>query len=235
MLSRSRIVILAATLVLATSTGFAAMGWSAPEEEGEQRVERVKVKLLLDQEGEPDRIELDDLGTMAVGETRSYSTSSGQPVLVTRDEEGWELDLDGKKIRVGEHGAGEGDVFVHRMKKFELGEAGDGRTMVWVSGDEGEDHDVRIVRRIGPGGGHAFAFGPHGGVHPGLGPEGMIERRRENDKFRTLVAATQALVLEAIRESAPRLRWIEEGPGEDGEKVLVLDVESDVRVDDEER
>lgn len=231
MLSRSRIVILAATLVLATSTGFAAMGWSAPEEEGEQRVERVKVKLLLDQEGEPDRIELDDLGTMAVGETRSYSTSSGQPVLVTRDEEGWELDLDGKKIRVGEHGAGEGDVFVHRMKKFELGEAGDGRTMVWVSGDEGEDHGVRIVRKVGPGGAHGFAYGPHG-HHGMMGHEAMIERLKENEKFMTLDAATQELVLEAIRESSPKLRWIEEGQGGDGDKVLVLEVENETELRD---
>lgn len=231
MLSRSRIVILAATLVLATSTGFAAMAWSAPEEEGGRQVERVKVKLLLDQEGEPDRIELDDLGTLAVGETRSYSTSSGKPILVTRDEEGWELDLDGKKIRVGEHGAGEGDVFVHRMKKFELGEEGDGRTMVWVSGDESEDRDVRIVRKVGPGGAHAFAHGPHG--HPRMmGHEAMIERLQENEKFMTLDAATQELVLEAIRESSPKLHWIEEGQGEDGDKVLVLEVENETELRD---
>jgi hypothetical protein len=236
MVSRIRILVGGVLLALAASGAFAALAWSAPDGSGDaQQVERVKVKLMLDQEGEPDRLELDDLGDMAVGETRSYSTAAGKSVLVTRDEQGWELDLDGKKIRVGEHGAGEGDVFVHRMKKFELGEDGEMKSMVFISGDDAEDGDVRIVREIGPHGAHAFAFGPHGQVHPGLGPEGMIDRLKENEKFQSLDAATQDLVIQAIRESAPKLRWIDEGMGEDGGKVIVLDVEKEVHADDDKR
>lgn len=223
---KSRILLGLAALAIAASTALAA---SALAEE--QRVERVKVKLVLDDEGDPDRIELDDLGEMELGETRSYTTDSGKSVLVTRDEEGWELDIDGKKLRVGDHSAGEGDVFVHRMKKFELGEDGEMKSMVFITGDDADEHDVRIMRQIGPGGAHAFTFGPHG-VHPGFGPEGMIERLRENEKFQSLDAATQELVLEAIRESAPRLRWLEEElEGGEGRKVIVLDVEEEIEED----
>jgi len=216
---KSRTLIGVAVLAIAASTAFAA---AALADEG--RVERVKVKLVLDQEGEPDRIELDDLGEMEIGETRSYTTSSGKSVVATRDDEGWELDIDGEKLRVGAHSAGESDVFVHRMKKFELGEDGDMKTMVFLSGDEAEDGDVRIVREVGPGGAHGFAFGPHGHrMH--LGHEAMIERLKENAKFLSLDAATQALVLEAIGESAPKLEWIDEGDGEGGKRVMLLEVE----------
>jgi len=220
---KPRILIGLAALAIAASTAFAAAALAE-----EERVERVKVNLVLDDEGASDRIAIDDLAEMEIGETRTYTSDSGKTVLVTRDEEGWELDIDGKKIRVGDHSAGDGDVFVHRMKKFELGEDGQVKSMVFLSGDDAEKGDVHIVREIGPGGAHAFAFGPHG-VHPGLGVEGTIERLKENAKFQSLDAATQQLVLEALRESAPKLRWIQEGDeGSDGKRVIVLDVEEEV-------
>src|SRR5262245_63336629 len=74
---------------------------------GEKRTHEMKV--VFDN-GHGDQVEIDDLAELQVGESRSYPTESGKTVIVTRDEQGYELDLDGKTMRIGEldhPGAGE--------------------------------------------------------------------------------------------------------------------------------
>ena len=70
-------------------------------------VRRSQIKLVLDHEGSAERLELANLHEMAVGESRSLATETGTPVIVTRDEQGFEVDLDGKKIRLMDHFSGE--------------------------------------------------------------------------------------------------------------------------------
>lgn len=74
---------------------------SAPE------VRRSQIQLVLDHDGSAERLELANLHEMAVGESRSLATANGTPVVVTRDEQGFEIDLDGKKIRLMDHFSGE--------------------------------------------------------------------------------------------------------------------------------
>ena len=45
---------------------------------------RTKLRLMLDRDGTPDQLVVEDLGTMEVGESRSFSTEAGKPVTVTR-------------------------------------------------------------------------------------------------------------------------------------------------------
>ncbi len=217
----------AAAGLLLAATGAAA----AVASEGSADAERTSLRLILDREGAPDRLNVDDLGDLAVGESRSYTTESGKSVIVTRDEEGLELDVDGKKIRVVDGTPGDGDVMTWREHRVELdGQPSAAGHQVFVhSGGEGEP--VRIVRRVGPGGAHAFAFGPDGAMPPFVPVEHLIERLEDNAKFQGLDAATRATVLEALRESAPMPFQVKlDGdlpPGIPGERAIVLHLRED--------
>ncbi len=88
-----------------------------------------------------------------------------------------------------------------------------------VRNGDGGPGKVRVVRRIGPGDGHAYAFTSGDGdvPMPLVGVEGLIGRLEKNEKFAGLDDATRATVLEAIRESAPKPLWVEKsGSGESG-------------------
>lgn len=214
----------ALAIVLLGGVAYAAAGAVDPGDEP-----RTKLRLILDRDGAKDRLKVDDLSELAVGESRSYATEGGRTVVATRDAEGIELDLEGRKIRVhdGAKIGGDGDVVGWRARRIEVeDEAGDGKTMVVMSSDHEAEGDVRIVRRVGGGGGHAFVFGdgPHGLP---FGVEATIGRLEANARFQGLDAATRATVLEALRESAPRPMVERLGePGElgPGERVIVLDV-----------
>jgi hypothetical protein len=187
---------------------------------------RTQLRLKLDRDGSHDQLVVDDLGAMAVGESRSFSTEAGKPVTVTRDEQGWDLDVDGRKLRVGDGGA-PGEEMVWKTRRVAVeGEEGEAKSVVVLTEETDADGPVRIVRRVGPGGEHAHAFA-FGGAPLGLS-ELLIARLEKNDKFLALDAATRATVLEAIRESAPgpRAVFVGEGgeEGEPGDRVIVLDL-----------
>jgi len=221
-----------ALALAAVAAAALAAGTLVADDAGEGRT---KLRLMLDRDGTPDQLVVDDLATMEVGESRSFDTEAGKPVTVTRDEEGWDLDVDGKKLRVGDLG-GPGDGMVWKTRRVAVeGEEGEASSVVVLTEETDADGPVRIVRRVGPGGehGHAFAFG---GAPRGLS-ELLITRLEKNDKFLALDEATRATVLEAIRESAPGPRAMFVGePGEGGEpgdRVIVLDI-SEKHVDEGE-
>jgi len=185
-----------------------------------------KLVLRLDRDGDVDRLKVEDIGRMAVGETRSFTTEAGKPVAVTRDDEGWEVEVDGRKVRVeAPPEPGAGDVHVARRMHVVDG-AGKEKTMVFVTSESAAgDGQVRVIRRVGPGGEHAFAF--HHGEGGAPLAERWIERLESNEKFRGLDAATRAVVLEALRESSPLPDWVDKGAGATDERVIVLDLEED--------
>ena len=216
-----------AALAVALLGGGALWAASAAGDAGVE--EKTRVRLILDRDGAGDRIAIDDLGELAIGESRTYTTDGGQAVVATRDEKGYELDVDGKKMRI--RAPGEGGEFDWHAKQVELeAGAGDGKTMVFVTSDHETSDGVRIVRRGGPGGAHAFAFGA---PMPLLAVEATIERLEANEKFRSLDAATRATVLEALRESMPKPLVGElDGEGGHAERVIVFDVREEGGKDD---
>lgn len=175
----------------ATATGVDA--GNAPQ------VRHSRIKLVLDHGGAAEQIELVDLHEMAVGESRDVTTESGVPVVVTRDADGFEIDLDGNKVRLG--------------NEFEAPAGG----------------DVQLTKRVfvrhGGAGAHAFAFATGGSELPALAlpVEATIERLEASAKFQALDAATRATVLEALRESAPKTGALI--AGEPGAKTMVLEIE----------
>lgn len=154
---------------------------SAPE------VRRSQIQLVLDHDGSAERLELANLHEMAVGESRSLATANGTPVVVTRDEQGFEIDLDGKKIRLMDHFSGETEggswtsedggttqfhkrVIVHEGASGPDGDEGGANVMILrnkvavgendavVGGVAGGGEKVVVMRRTPGSGGDAHAF-----------------------------------------------------------------------------
>ncbi len=134
---RSILAVLFATL-LVSGLSFAA----------EPEVERhMEIKIAAD-----DEVISFDPSDMEVGDTRQEFTESGKEVVVTRTEEGFQLEVDGKEIDVdmphGHHAifnlTGDGDrkVVIHKLH----GDGGHGHGYHYVHGAEGEDVDVVIER-----------------------------------------------------------------------------------------
>jgi len=204
-------------------------------------VGRSTLKLKLHAGGAADAVEIVDLDELEVGERRDYTTDAGRPLAVTRDDDGYAIELDGKTIRIADDpdalaaahpgmkmrrivldGDGDADRFViaddvrgvepkMKMRRIEIDGDGEAKSFVIADGPEAE----RIVVRRGPGGAHAFAFGD-GDALVRFGPHGLLERIEKSDKFLALDDATRELVREASRP----LHWVERD-GDEGERVEV--------------
>jgi hypothetical protein len=207
-------------LVLALAAGVAVAAATATAGEPQKET---KIKLVLSQDGAMEKIELEDLHDLALGESRAFTTESGKAGTVTRTGKGFELDLDGRKITLaGEpDGAaeGEGDVVVLH-KKIEIAEGDDAtKTMVWHSAEGGDGHQVRVIKKLGgPDGNYAFFAGPHAEMHAAKLADAWIERLRQSAEFQALDATTRERVEAALRATAPG------GPG-DGATTMVIEVE----------
>ena len=83
---------------------------------GEEQQTKIEIK-IADSEGDT-HVSLNsdalgfDLSEMQVGETRSVVDSDGRSVLVTREEQGFKLNVDGKEIELPEVSGAHGAVFV---------------------------------------------------------------------------------------------------------------------------
>jgi hypothetical protein len=227
----------AASLAYAAATEEAAAGMAAATEA--EPVRHTKMKLVLDQDGSAERIELTDLHELEIGESRTLTTESGTPVVVTRDEQGFELDLNGKKIRLADHlsadaSSGPGS-FQKRIVVTSGGEGEDGAANVMIlrnkvaaeGGDTGDGHDVVMLRRMPEAGAHGFAFTTGDGELTAipLPIEATIARLQASAKFQELDEATRATVLEALRDSAPKPGALV--AGEPGARTIVLEVQDE--------
>ncbi len=78
----------------------------------------IKSNIQIKLDGDAELISI-DAADLEIGETHESYTDSGKRVLLTRTDEGLELEVDGKRIDVGmsglhgEHGEGHHSVFVH--------------------------------------------------------------------------------------------------------------------------
>ncbi|MGE0640742.1 MAG: hypothetical protein AB7G12_05125 [Thermoanaerobaculia bacterium] len=214
-------------LAAAAALGFALVARASAA--GEVREKQSRVELKLDQDGAIERIVLEGLHEMAVGETRTVSSESGTPVYVTRDENGFEVELNGKKVRVVDHFSGEDlgngtRFFRHEIHDGE-GEDGEAHAFVFHTGD-GEARDVTFLRESGDLG-EGFAWATDGAelVIP-FGVEGTISRLNQNAGFLELDEATRAKVIAALREVSPHRLRVEASPDGSNRKRRVMVIES---------
>jgi hypothetical protein len=134
-----------------------------------EEVRKVKLIFAVDGQSEPVTFEGDE---MTLGETRTMTTESGRPVILTRTESGYSVDIDGKKLELatpdpkdlGENGfrylmvdadeAGEPGAPGEKRKKIIIAEASastDADVSVTADGRKVEKR-IHIVR--GGEGGH---------------------------------------------------------------------------------
>jgi hypothetical protein len=109
------------------------------------KVHKKHIKILVSPDGEDsDAIHL-DASDLEVGETRYLTSESGREVAITREENGFRIDIDGEETfvmtpgegmhkRVMVHSAGTG---VATANAFVMAGEGEGHEMLWVT-DEGE-------------------------------------------------------------------------------------------------
>lgn len=99
----------------------AALGLATSAFAGEEKHMSMSIAVVDDATQEEVRVDLDDatlgfrLEDMQVGENRAVVDKNGQNVLITREENGFKFDVDGKTIRTPLHdapAAGEFDVVV---------------------------------------------------------------------------------------------------------------------------
>jgi hypothetical protein len=252
-------LVAAAGLAYAAVSEEAAAGATAIETDSDvgevPQVRQSKIKLVLDHDGSAERLELVDLQELEVGESRTLATERGTPVVVTRDAEGFEIDLDGRKIRLTDHFAAQmpagswtsedgetrqfhKQIVVHEGGEGEGGESNvmivrnrvaagkDGVVVAGGDAEEAEDAAVVVMRRTGPDS-HGFAFATAGGELPAIALplEVTIQRLEASPKFQELDAASRAKVVEALRESAPKAGGFV--AGEPGSKAIVLEIEEE--------
>ncbi len=139
--------------LLAASLLVASFSFAAGDAEKERHME-----LKIAAHGEVVSFNADDL---EIGETRQSFTESGKEVLVTRTEDGFQLEVDGKEIDVDvPHGDGHHALFN-------------------MTGDE--DKKIIIRKFHGEGDEHGYHFshggeGKHHWVHDGEDVDIVIER-----------------------------------------------------------
>jgi len=139
------IKLVAAATVLCLGTAYA-----------QEPVKKMEMKVVVDSGDGPNVVSWetdgDDLHGMAVGESRTIGTDSGEDITVTRTEAGLEFDVDGEKVVVpdmGDHGTHMAFVNADGIHKL------DGDIDVAVAGVDG--HETVDVRIIG-GGAHAVSM-----------------------------------------------------------------------------
>lgn len=205
---------------------------AAPGSDTATEVRRSEIRLVLDHDGTAERLELANLHEMAVGESRALATESGTPVVITRDEQGFEIDLDGKKIRLIDQfsGApGEANAMVLRSKVAAVENGAEVAGSAGATAGAGAGEKVVVMRRTPASGGdaHAFTFTTDGGELPALplSVEATIGRLQTSPKFQELDEATRAKVIEALRETAPKAGTFV--TGEPGARTIVLEIEDE--------
>lgn len=166
--------------VFAAAVLFATSAFS-----GETVHQTMEIKVISDDGTGESVIELDsdtlgfDMQEMQVGENRSVVDKNGRPVLITRKEHGFSLDVDGKTIdlppvrghhedRVWARGAQDSDVDVHVSRAYAADGDAEMDGVLILSGKEIDDATQGLIRAALEAAGHSevrFAGGNDGGPH----------------------------------------------------------------------
>ncbi len=164
---------------------------------GEEHRMQIEVALDDDQSGEQ-LFRFDskhsgfNLHDMQVGESRTITGESGETALIVRTEDGFEFDVNGKKIKMGDVGGAHGVAMVHRehhadalvnvaedvhvahaIKVVKVGGAGDDNVATIITNDSLDEATQQQIRDVLSTSGHAgevtfidtnSAHGDHAGM-----------------------------------------------------------------------
>lgn len=90
-----------------------------------QAEEEKHIKLVLQTSPEAGLVTF-ETGELALGETRAFTSEKGRPVLLTKTEQGFEIDVDGKKTQIDLPEAG-GEGFEWETREGEAAAGGEPR------------------------------------------------------------------------------------------------------------
>ncbi len=164
--------------VLAASLLVSTFSFAAGEPEAKRRLE---IKIAADDEVV--KIEADD---MELGETRQSFTESGKEVAITRTEDGFQLEIDGKEIDVDvPHGDGHHAIFN-------------------MTGDEGKKVVIRKFHGEGDEHGHhCIHAGGSEDVDVVIERFSAADRLAESGVLDDLDEAKRQEILDTLREMEP--------------------------------
>lgn len=141
-----------------------------------------------------------EIGELEVGETRQLFTESGKEVVITRNESGYEVNVDGKEINIvspGHHSTS----YVQIDREGE----GDGEATIDVmvkgfTGGHGEEN-VFIVKGDDDGGEHAYVWHGKDGEEHEIEGNVMFFGNGEGHEGQSFVFRKQSRVLDHVLES----------------------------------
>ena len=208
--------ILAATMaaMLAVAVGVMA---------DEDVVVKKEIKIITDANAGAIQLDVADL---EVGESRQILTDDGKEVVVTRTEEGYELEIDGEEIEIGGpghnmvfHGQG-GEHGGHKVIVKHL-EMDDSTGYHFISADgEGVEVDLdETFQWVQSGGGHEHLAHVLALGHPGERAAAHLE---ESGVLDDLDDAKRQEILDALKSFVPHV-----GHGDSKMVVIKVDHDSD--------
>jgi len=172
-----------------------------------------KLRLVVGSGAERDTVEISELGEIAVGDSRSATTENGRPVTVTRQKNGYLIDVDGKEVRVADDPVwlDEDEDSTFRMQRIEISGEGGGEHRFVISNAPGEK---RMIVRRNANGEHGSAYSFGGAMLPALGVDSLLALIERGSRFQELDDTTRQIVRDVVREAlaAP----VADSPEEDG-------------------
>ncbi len=159
-------------VVLLVTVLFASAAYS-----GDKAHHKMEIKVVSDDGSGETSVVLDsdelgfDLNDMQVGENRSVIDKEGRPILITRNEDGYTLDVDGKSIDLppmdhAEHAMMRKAHMKGQRKHHVMRESMQG--VMIISGEEIDEATQAVIRTALESAGHTevhFAGGHDGGPH----------------------------------------------------------------------
>lgn len=126
----------------------AALLFMVPAMAGDEVVRKVQIKVIADAGGEAVELDLSDL---QVGETRWITSDSGKEIGITREENGYRLDIDGEETFIMSPGDGmHKRIMVHATTDGEGDDLHSVMSNVWVT------DDAQVLHLDGMAGGGMF-------------------------------------------------------------------------------
>ena len=161
-----------------TATLLATILFATAAYSGEQEHHKMEIKVIADDGDGATHLTLDsdelgfNLHDMQVGENRSIIDKEGRSILVTRTEENFSFNIDGKTIELPVFdGHGDGNVWaskVDHVEDIDVRVMHDAEGVMIFSGKEIDEATQQIIRTALESAGHEnvqFAGGGDGGPH----------------------------------------------------------------------
>lgn len=149
---------------LITFVALAFLGLAAAALAENESKTKIAITVVSDESGDKTRVELDgdelgfNLDDMQVGENRSVVDKNGQPVLITREVDGYKLEINGKTVRIpeiytGMHG-GDPDIDAQVMKNVRIESIDGSDNIMILSGKPIDDATRQAIKSLLESAGH---------------------------------------------------------------------------------